>query len=54
MLSHTARARPVLRCSPFCRESEDNGHKKGEKYGYKYGYESGGFHVSLVRVVYTF
>ena len=36
MLSHTARARPFLRCSPFLsRQKERN--ETGYKYGYKYG-----------------
>src|SRR5271154_3553224 len=56
-VSDTARVGPVLRCSPFCRESEDNGHKKGYKYGCKYGckygWKSGGLPFRFPPTVYT-
>jgi hypothetical protein len=44
MLSHTARARPVLLFSPL--PSRQNQRKEnGYRYGYKYGYKFGRFHV---------
>ncbi len=47
MLSHTARARPVLRCSPLLsrHQRKENGYKYGKKYGYEYGYKYGRSHV---------
>jgi len=40
MLSHTARARPVLRCFPLLSRQnyrKENGYQYGYKNGYKYG-----------------
>jgi hypothetical protein len=44
MLSHTARTRPVLRCSPLL--SRQNKRKENSyKCAYKYGYKSGPSHM---------
>jgi len=48
MLCHTARARPVLGCSPLLSRQNQRGHngyKHGYKHGYKYRYKCRGSHV---------
>src|SRR5688572_1676175 len=55
MLCHTALARPVLLCSPVIsqQDKKKDGDYRNEQRN-ENGYKSGSFHVSLLRVVYTF
>lgn len=50
-VSGTARARPVLRCSPYREEHQENSYKNARKNAYKNGDR---LHVSFPRKVYTF